>query len=111
MIECNVRDGILVVTPQMKRLDASKAPAFKDAIKQQIDQGYHDLVIDFTDVEMVDSSGLGAIVSCLKAVGSRGNVTIASARGPVSRLLSLTRMDKVFSLYNSADDAVAAMKR
>jgi anti-sigma B factor antagonist len=111
MIECDIRDGILVVTPQTKRLDASKAPAFKDAIKQQIDQGHHDLVIDFAGVEMVDSSGLGAIVSCLKAVGSRGNVTIASARGPVSRLLNLTRMDKVFAVYTDADEAVAAMKR
>ena len=60
-------------------------------------------------VDFVDSSGLGAIVSCLKRLGPRGNLAIAGAKGAVSRLFTLTRMDKVFTLHDSVDAAVAQL--
>ncbi len=101
------RGGVLIVRVGEKRVDASKAPAFKDAMARRIDAGSTLVVLDLSEVEFIDSSGLGAIVSCLKRLGPRGNMAVAGAKGAVSRLFTLTRMDKVFALEASVDAAVA----
>jgi anti-sigma B factor antagonist len=97
---------VLVVAVEDPRIDAARAPAFKDAMAERIDQGHVRLVLDLSRVDFVDSSGLGAIVSCLKRVGPRGSLAVAGARGAVAKLFTLTRMDRVFPMHASVDDAL-----
>jgi len=106
MLTSELRNNVLVVRVAEKRVDASKAPAFKEEMTKCIDSGHNQLVLDLSSVDFVDSSGLGAIVSCLKRLGPRGSLAVAGAQGAVSRLFTLTRMDKVFSLYDNVDVAV-----
>jgi len=101
------RDGLLVVRVDSPRIDASKAPLFKEEITRRIEQGHAKVVLDFSMVDFVDSIGLGALVACLKRLGRNGTLAIVGARGAVSRLFALTRMDKVFVLYPTLDDALA----
>ena len=109
MLTSELRNNVLVVHVAEKRVDASKAPAFKDEMTKCIESGQTQLVLDLSNVDFVDSSGLGAIVACLKQLGPRGNLAIAGARGAVSRLFTLTRMDKVFALHDTVDSAVAKL--
>jgi anti-sigma B factor antagonist len=106
MLTSELRNNVLVVRVTEKRVDAGKAPMFKDEMTRCIDSGQNQLVLDLSGVDFVDSSGLGAIVSCLKRLGPRGNLAIAGAKGGVSRLFTLTRMDKVFALHDTVDAAV-----
>lgn len=100
---------VAVLAPTARRLDASVAPAFRQAVLQVVAQGHTRLVLDLATVEFLDSSGLGAMVSILKALGSRGAFAVAGAQGAVLSLFQLTRMDKVFVLAPSADEAVARL--
>ena len=109
MLSDEQRKDILVVRVDERRLDASKAPQFKNEITRRIEAGHSRFVLDLSGVEFVDSSGLGAIVACLKRLGPRGDLAIAGAKGAVSRLFTLTRMDKVFALHDSVDAAVERM--
>lgn len=106
MLSTDLRNNILVVRVEDKRIDASKAPAFKDEMARCIDAGQNQLVLDLSQVDFIDSSGLGALVSCLKRLGPRGSLAVAGATGAVSRLFSLTRMDRVFALHPNVDTAV-----
>jgi anti-sigma B factor antagonist len=106
MLTSEVRSNVLVIHVGEKRVDASKAPSFKDEMTKCIESGQNQIVLDLSAVEFVDSSGLGAIVSCLKRLGPRGNLAIAGAKGAVSRLFTLTRMDKVFALHDTVEAAV-----
>ncbi|MBJ6127108.1 STAS domain-containing protein [Microvirga splendida] len=106
MLSTDLRDNILVVRVEEKRIDASKAPAFKDEMTRCIDSGQNQIVLDLSYVDFVDSSGLGALVSCLKRLGPRGSLAVAGATGAVSRLFTLTRMDRVFVLHPNVDAAV-----
>ena len=101
--------GVVVVVPTMKRLDASVAPAFKQEVARLIEAGDLRLVLDLEGVQFLDSSGLGAIVSILKALGNRGTLAVCNVRGAVLSLFQLTRMDRVFTLHATREDAVARM--
>ena len=106
MLSTDLRNNILVVRVEERRIDASKAPAFKDEMSRCIEAGQNQLVLDLSQVDFIDSSGLGALVSCLKRLGPRGSLAVAGATGAVSRLFTLTRMDRVFALHPNVDTAV-----
>jgi anti-sigma B factor antagonist len=60
-------------------------------------------------VRFIDSSGLGAIVSMLKLIGREGDLVLCGVTDPVMSLFKLTRMDRVFQMFPSEHDALAAL--
>lgn len=103
-----MRDGAApVVVPKVKRLDAAVAPQFKQAVVQLVEAGDKRLVLDLGGVDFLDSSGLGALVSILKAMGGQGTLAVCGARGAVLSLFKLTRMDKVFAIHADRAEALA----
>lgn len=90
------QDGKTVVLLQAARLDAAVAEGVKSEIKQIIDRGERYLIVDFSAVQFMDSSGLGALVGALKMMGPGGQMEIINASPTVLKVLKLTRMNKVF---------------
>ena len=104
-----LQGDILVLRVGETRLDAARAPALREELLRHIDAGHSQIVLDLSGTEFMDSSGLGALVSAVKRLGSRGTLAIAGAQGAVTRLFSLTRMDRVFALHSNVDAAVRQM--
>ena len=104
-----LQGDILILRVGEPRVDAAKAPALRDELLRHIDAGHSRIVLDLTATEFMDSSGLGALVSAMKRLGSRGTLAIAGAQGAVTRLFSLTRMDRVFALHPNTEAAIARM--
>lgn len=98
--------GVTVISPTTKRLDASVALAVKEGIVQAIEGSNRRVVLDLHQVDFMDSSGLGAMVSVLKALGPSGSLAVCNVKGSVLSLFKLTRMDKVFAILESRPDAV-----
>ena len=63
--------GRIIAVPG-PRLDAAGAEDFKAALRDEIDGGATQIVLDLSEVEFMDSSGLGALVACLKHMGEQG---------------------------------------
>jgi anti-sigma B factor antagonist len=82
------------------RLDAAGAEDFRAAMREVIDGGATRVVIDLSGIEFLDSSGLGALVACLKHMGERGRLELAAPREPVLKVLRLTRMNTVFTIHD-----------
>ncbi len=89
------------------RLDAAVADDFKSEIHMVIDAGHRNLVINLGKVEFMDSTGLGALVGCLRKVGTEGSIVLSGVTGPVERVLKLTRINRVFDIF---EDAAAASR-
>ena len=94
-----------------KRIDASAAGEFREKLAEVVQRGSARFVLDLSDVELMDSTGLGALVAALKATSDSGRVVVAGARGAVATLFKITRMDQVFRLYATTVEAAAALKR
>ena len=96
--------GILRVLVSEVRLDAAVSLEFKERVVALIDGGARHLVIDLSRVEIVDSSGLGALVGVLKHMDGKGTVELAGLTRAVKKGFDLTRMSSVF-VIRGADPA------
>lgn len=65
------------------------------------------VVLDMSKLQFVDSAGLGSLLACLKAVRQyQGDLKLCSLTRPVKALFELMRMQKVFQVYDTLDDAL-----
>lgn len=98
--------GAAVIRPTGQRMDLQVAGEFRAALLELIQGGQTRLVVDLEDVNFIDSSGLGALVTALKTVKLRntdGDIRLANVRPPVVALLEIIRLHRVFSSYPSVD--------
>ena len=90
-------------------LELATAPRLRQQVVSLVGEGHTRIVLDLTQVDFVDSIGLGVIVSVLKRVRSHGGELVLV--GPVPRvraLFELTRLDEILELHDRLDDALAA---
>lgn len=102
-------DNALIVTPLDERLDARVATDFKEQMAELIASGHTKIILDLSRVEFIDSSGLGAIVSSLKRMGGRGDLVVCGLQDTILTMFRLTRMDRVFQIFDDEQQAVAAL--
>lgn len=88
-------------------LDLYTAPSFRESVLEAAgDTDPPKVIVDFRGLGFIDSSGLGAIVACLKHLRERGgDLALAAPEGSgLRRLLDLTGLDRVLTLYVSTDE-------
>jgi len=107
--EDNKVGTVLVAKVLDERIAADVTPQFKAQLAGYLKSGERDIVLDLSAVTFIDSSGLGALIGSLKAIGNDGHFVIAGARGTVATMFKLTRMDKVLRLFATAEEAVASI--
>lgn len=90
------------------RIDAAIAIQFKDAFQDRTRSVKGRIVLDLNAVEFVDSSGLGAIVACLKNLSPDQNLVLSGMHPAVTRVFSLTQMDRVFTIHSNVEHAISA---
>ncbi len=91
------------------RLVADKAQPFKEAVGHYYTNGPISLVLDLAKVEFIDSTGLGAILSVLKRMPKGSELLVCRLNEAVSNMFMLTRMDRVFTICKTVDEAVVAL--
>ena len=97
--------GLLVIDLGDQRLDAARAPAFKQALVENISGQPKRVMIDASRVDFIDSTGLGALVTLLKMMGEGGSIVVAGAKPPVRRLFEITKLDSVFAMVADREAA------
>lgn len=87
-----------------------EAEIIQRELLEAADKHRHRLAVDLTDVTMLTSMGIGALVtihnSCKKA---KGKVAFFGIRPEIQDVLSITRMDKFFIIKKDRDGALASL--
>jgi anti-sigma B factor antagonist len=87
-------------------LDLATAPTVRAALAEATAKGNHELIVDLTQLEFLDSTGLGVLIGAhRRAAEDGGSLRLIVSDGPISRLLNITGLINVFAVYHSADDA------
>ncbi|MBO9466378.1 Anti-sigma-B factor antagonist [Pelagimonas phthalicica] len=103
----HTQDHVMIVTVEAERIDASVAIAFKDKMREQMGGNAAQYVLDLHKVMFIDSSGLGSIVAAMKLVPQGGKMDLAGLTPAVDKVFRMTRMDSIFTIHGSAQDALA----
>ncbi len=102
--EINSKTYVIVPGEEIEVFNASE---LKDEIMKLIESGYLKIVMDLRNVEYMDSSGLGVIVSTLKKIKTvNGKLIISSPRSSIKQIFELTSLDKVFNVYETLEEAL-----
>lgn len=98
-------DGVVVVAPK-GRLDLDVATDLRKRLLGLVETGHTRLVVDLSAVELIDSSGLGALVAGLEAARDNGgDLKIMSPAEQATLVLELTHVNRVLHTVTSADTA------
>jgi anti-sigma B factor antagonist len=90
-------------------IDTETAPGLHYAVTKAATMSSR-LVIDFSELDFIDSTGLGVlIVARNHAQTHGGSVSLVSPPPLVRRLLGATRLQQVFSIYDRLDEALVAL--
>ncbi|HZT13177.1 MAG TPA: STAS domain-containing protein, partial [Candidatus Baltobacteraceae bacterium] len=82
------------------------------ALIEAADEGKHDIVVDLSQLEFLDSSGLGAIIGAhRRALEHGGCVRLVVNEGPIQRLLTITGLMRILSVYASLESALEGRDR
>lgn len=103
--------SIAVAIVPVEELDASNSGEFKRDIAPVLEANTR-LVLDLSQLRFVDSSGLGAMVSCLRQMTAKGgDLKLCGMSKQVRGLFELVRMHRIFDIYGSREEAVHAFER
>lgn len=105
--EVSNNDLFTVVEVQESRFDAKLAPTFRQSMEDIQSDIKPNLLLDLSNVNFMDSSGLGAVMAVYKLLRDR-QIAIVGAKQPVRDLLKLTRMDRLVKTYDTVEDAMTA---
>lgn len=100
-------DGDAIIYRLQGTLDLATSPSLKAALIEAADEGKHDILVDLSQLEFLDSTGLGALIGAhRRAIEHGGCVRLIVNEGPILRLLTITGLMAIFSVYASVDAAL-----
>jgi anti-sigma B factor antagonist len=88
-------------------LDLSTVPEVRRAIRDLLDAHQLFMLINLTQLEFIDSSGLGVLVGGLARVRERqGEIKLVCANRRILRVFEMTRLTQLFTIYEDEEAAV-----
>jgi len=105
------RDALTIVALP-NRVDVSNTRSFVDILQRELDSEHWLLIFDFEQTQAIDSTALGAMVQVFKTLRTQGgHLSLCNVGSGVRRVLAITRVDRVFPIYDDLDAAVLATGR
>jgi anti-anti-sigma factor len=92
------------------QLDAFSEPTFQKVVLNYVKESANQVILDLSQIDFIDSSGLGALVRIAKHVDTiKGNFRIVS-NARVTQTVKMVRLEKFLKLKNSLDEALEDMQ-
>jgi anti-sigma B factor antagonist len=91
-------------------IDLHASPALRAELRSCAEAKAKVLLVDFTGVEYIDSSGLATFIEYLReANGHGGRIALFGLKKKVRTIFDLVRLNELFTITDSAEEALAAL--
>ncbi len=91
-------------------LDAFSEPTFRKVIGKFIEEGPNQIILNLSQIDFVDSSGLGALVQLAKQAQSAGGTSQIVTNARVTQTVKLVRLEQFLSLRPTVEAALENIK-
>lgn len=89
-------------------IDAHTASRLRESIRNELDRGRYQVIVNLEGVSFMDSSGLGVLVSALKRIREHdGELHLVFSQRTIVRVMEVTGLDKVIPLHPNEAEAMA----
>lgn len=107
ILESQLMEDLLVITPIINEITYKNSRDFLHAVKDEVDSVGRDVVLNMENVDLIDSVSLGTLVAIKKYVKNHSrDVYIANLAPMIMELFHLLNFPAVFEIYDSVDAAV-----
>lgn len=107
MKQVNFHNSALIVLNE--DFDAQAVAEIRPALESISTNSLQDVIVDLSGVTFMDSSGIGALVFLYKRLRSKGRtLVLVGTRGQPEKLISMLRIDKTLTTFNTLQDYVVA---
>jgi anti-sigma B factor antagonist len=103
--------GEVVIARVKGELDLAGAPATGDAIGEAVPTSARALVVDFSGLEFIDSSGIAMLFNLVRRLGSRRQelCVVAEDGKPVARVLEIVEFGRAAPVHQTLDEALSSV--
>lgn len=107
-LEVGERHGATAVAVEGE-VDIATAPQLRQMLADLGDRGQKRVIIDLSRTDFLDSTGLGVLVAALTRYRKNdGDLILVCPKRPIRQVFEITRLDSVFTIFDSLADALAA---
>jgi anti-sigma B factor antagonist len=101
------RDGVTILEPNGKITIGVGDIALRDAVDEALAAGSQSILIDFSRVTRMDSSGMAELVAAYKRISEAGgSIKLLKLPSNIRDVLSITQIARVFDIFDDEDEAV-----
>ncbi|MBN2030090.1 STAS domain-containing protein [bacterium] len=106
-VQINIEKNVVVLKIQGKLMGGPDTEACHKKMKSLIEKGQQQIVADLSEVEWVNSSGLGMLVACYTSCrNAGGHFKIARPTEKTKSLLKMTKLNTVLEIFNNTQQAI-----
>jgi len=109
MITSTVKNNILIASlSQNNKLNVLNAEEIKNSLTLLL-RDHNRLILDLKNVIFIDSTGFGALITIFKRAQENEKIfKICHVSPPAMELIKITKLDKVFDIYDELEDCLAS---
>ena len=101
----------LIITPKVARLTSEKGELIQEVLNKVNTEQPESIIVDFKEVEYIDSVGIQFIVILHNAQDERKKKSaFIGLRPDLTKLLTITKVDELVKIYSSLEEAMAQTK-
>lgn len=111
IIEVRFKDGVSIISLSGRFLAGSDGPFLRQKVKDLIDAGTTKLMLDFSDVPYIDSTGLGFLAGARVTAQNAGiPMVLASLNPHVRRVLDDVKLSQFFVIVENEEAALTRLR-
>jgi anti-sigma B factor antagonist len=100
------REGVTILTLK-GRLTVGESSSIREKVNEALAKGCNKVILDLSEVEYIDSTGLGSMVICYTTIKKAGGaLKLVNLNKRNIELLLLTKLHTIFEVFSDERDAV-----
>ncbi|WOB44731.1 STAS domain-containing protein [Thermoleptolyngbya oregonensis NK1-22] len=92
-------------------LDAFSEPTFRKVVDKYVEEGPSSIILDMSQIDFIDSSGIGALVQVAKKVQQANGKLQLIANSRVMQTIKMVRLEQFFKIQPNVEAALENAKR
>lgn len=102
------QNDVVILYPEGKITLGDGDQELGEAVRTTLEQGTRKVVINFSKVSYLDSSGVGELVGCYTSVKNKnGELRICGMNSRIFSLITMTSLHSVFDVKDTEEEALA----